>query len=214
MQDKDGIIIIGASGHGKVVASTLLASNNKISGFVDDDSSLLGSYFLGCPVLGNLSFLSNRHDQAAIIAIGDNKIRKKIAEKYAHLRWQTAIHPKAYVHPSVTLGEGTVVFAGAIIQPDAVIGRHAIVNTSTSIDHDCRIDDYAHIAPGSHLAGNITIAEGALVGIGSSIIPGMTIGQWTLVGAGSVVVNNINHYAQVKGVPAKVREKFVLATQE
>ena len=91
------------------------------------------------PVVGPLADLSARGYRKAIIAIGDNTLREKLAGSIKNVEWVSVVHPHAYLHPSVQLGEGTVVFAGAVVQPDASIGAHVIVNTGATIDHDCLI---------------------------------------------------------------------------
>lgn len=198
MQNQE-LVIIGASGHAKVVLSTALASNIPILGFLDDKAT---APFEGYRILGNTAQLSN-YTQATI-AIGRNDIRKKIAAiAPKQFGWKTLIHPSTYVHPSASIGEGTVIFAGAIIQPDARIGKHCIVNTGVTIDHDCDIGDYVHLAPGTHLAGGVTIGEGAFLGIGTNVIQEMAIGDWVTVGAGGVVVTPISANKIVVGVPAR-----------
>ncbi len=213
MSDKNEIIIIGAGGHGKVVLSTLLSMGKKVRGFVDDNPNLLHTKILGYPVLGNRSLLIEKN-QAAILTIGDNQIRKKFAAMYPHLNWQTAIHPTAYVHESVTIGQGSVVFAGAIIQPDSMIGEHTIINTAVSIDHDCRIENFTHLAPGVHLAGHVTLGEGCFLGMNSCVIPTQSVGAWSTIGAGSVVVKNIDANVFAKGVPARIYKKRIACGTE
>ncbi len=203
MIDKNSIIIIGAGGHSKVVLSTLLAMGKPVAGFVDDNTALIKSEILGYPVLGKISFLADRPNQAAIIGVGDNAIRKKLAITHAHLQWQTAIHPSATIHESVKIAAGSVIFAGVIIQPDSSVGEHTIINTAATIDHDCHIGNFAHIAPGSNLAGGVNIGEGTFIGINSCVIPTVTIGDWSILGAGSVVVKNIQARVVAKGVPAE-----------
>jgi len=207
MLHNKGIIIIGAGGHGKVVLSTLIALGKKIAGFVDDNPSLLNHEILGYKVLGNTTLLANRLEQTAIFGIGNNKLRKKISSIYPYLVWEIAIHPRAYVHESVLIGEGTVVFAGAVIQPDTIVGKHVIINTASSIDHDCHIKDFSHIAPKVGLAGHVKINEGCFLGIGCSIIPSIHIGQWTNIAAGSTVVSHMNDHVCAKGVPAREYKK-------
>ena len=195
------LYLIGAGGHAKVVLSTLRAANREPDGLLDDDVSLIGKEILGVSILGAPKDFSGRGHEA-IVAIGGNKLRNEIAENYS-FNWATAVHPRAWVDTSVTLGEGTVIFAGAIVQPGSVIGRHVILNTSSSVDHDCVIGDFCHIAPGTHLAGTVRADEGAFVGIGSCIIPNRSIGAWSIVGAGSVVIRDVEPGMTVLGCPAR-----------
>src|SRR5262249_58040314 len=121
--------------------------------------------------------------------------------------------PTAWVHPSVTIGAGTVIFAGAVIQPDATIGAHVIVNTRASIDHDCVLGDFVHVAPGVGLAGNVTLEEGAFLGIGAAAVPGSRVGAWATVGAGGVVIQPIAAGVTAVGVPARPPQRATAAVR-
>ena len=203
--DSNPIGIIGAGGHAKVVAATLLDMGVKVECLYDDDEMKWGGEVLGMGVHGPVQMLMERGTAQAIVAIGDNRSRKNISDEIKGVEWLTAVHPDVYVHSSVNVGCGTVVFAGAVIQPDVIIGDHCIINTGTVIDHDCVIGSYAHIAPGVRLAGNVRIGLGTLVGIGSIVSPGISIGDNSVIGAGSVVVSDIPSNVTAYGVPASVR---------
>lgn len=205
MKDKSlPVVVLGAGGHAKVVIATMEEAGIPVSFVLDDDPAKWGTEILGVKVMGGFSELTKRGVVRAVIAIGDNKTRKKVVERWSSCcMWLTVVHPQAYVHPTAKIGEGTVVFTGACIQPDTVVGKHAIINTGALIDHDCEIGDFVHIGPGSALAGGVHVGEGALVGIGSRVIPGRTIGMWAAVGAGSVVIQDIPAFTTAVGVPAR-----------
>src|SRR5204863_7322494 len=134
-----------------------------VSAVLDEVQATWGTTVLGVPVTGPVASLTGR---PAVIAVGSNAARARIAAAHPDVPWQTAIHPSAIVAEGVTVGPGTVLFAGAIIQPDTVLGAHVIVNTSASIDHDCVIEDFVHIAPGVHLAGDVRVGRLAFLGTG------------------------------------------------
>ena len=197
------VAVIGAGGHGKVVA-TLQAAGFHVSGVYDDDPGKWGQKVLGVPVVGPTELLAEGATYAAVIGIGDNRARSEMAKRLGGTcNWVTVVHPQAYVHPSVRLGRGTVVFAGAVIQPEAVLGEHCIVNTGATIDHDCVVGSFSHIAPGAHLAGGVRVGVGALIGVGSAIVPGVSVGDCSVVGAGAVVVRDVPDRTAVVGVPAR-----------
>lgn len=208
----DAVAVLGAGGHAKVVIATLQAAGRKVAAVFDDDEAKRGGTLLGIEVRGTLAEFAGASPGSsyacAVIAVGNNAARMRLAERLQRqvpmIEWITAVHPQAYVHGSVQLGAGTVVFAGAVIQPDAIIGAHTIVNTGATVDHDCRIDDFVHLAPGTHLAGDVRIDRGAFVGIGAAVIPARRVGEWAIIGAGATVVNDIPAGATAVGVPARV----------
>ena len=202
-----GNLIIGAGGHGKVIADLMQCQGIAVIGFLDDDLSLIGQQVLGLPVLGKTDQWIDFEPTGLVVGVGDNTIRRKIVDRLlqhdAALPWVTLVHPNAVVAASVRLGVGTVVMAGAIINADTVVGDHAIVNTGATIDHDCEIGSFVHIAPGTNLAGGVTVGEGTLIGISACVIPLKKIGRETVVGAGAVVIDDIPDNVVAKGNPAR-----------
>ena len=205
-RNKD-IYLIGAGGHAKVILALLEAQGRKCLGIYDDNEQHHGTTLLGVPVIGAVKEIPDRCDILAIIAIGDNAVRKRIAESFRNIRWATLVHPHSWVHCSVKIDEGSVIFAGAVIQPDTHIGKHTIINTSASVDHDCRIGDFCHIAPGCHLAGGVHINNLTFIGVGSAVIPNISIASNTVVGAGASVVNDVIYSGTYIGVPAREIQK-------
>lgn len=197
------VYVIGAGGHAKVVVSTLQTAGYVVKALFDDDQSLWGKRIFGIPVCGPIDELKDMKTVQTVVAIGDNKTRRRIVQCLPQANWVTVIHPAAYVHASAMLGSGTVVFAGAVIQPEAHVGTHVIVNTGATIDHDCNLANYVHLCPGAHLAGNVVLKEGVFFGIGAVGVPGIKIGAWTVVGAGAVVICDLPENVTAVGVPAR-----------
>lgn len=205
------VLILGAGGHAQIVADILLRSHDAGSravpiGYLDDDPQLLDKTFLGLPVLGPLSHLAAVEQDAVIVAIGDNTIRRQLFEQ---LRQQgecfaTAIHPRAILAPNAQVGPGTMICAGVVVNTGSVIGANVILNTGCTVDHHNRIGDHAHIAPGVHLGGEVTIGEGTLIGIGATVMPCCRIGAWSVVGAAALVHHDLPAYVTAVGVPAQV----------
>lgn len=198
------LYVIGAGGHAKVVIAAARAAGEVAIEVVDDDPARHGTFVLGHEVRGGVAAVLADVDARAVLAIGNNATRRKLATG-ARCAFVTVVHPQAVVEPGVRLGAGTVVFAGAVVQPDARIGAHCIVNTGASIDHDGVLGDYVHVAPGTRLAGNVTLDDGVFLGIGAVCVPGVRIGAWTTVGAGAAVVGDLPAGVVAVGVPAKPR---------
>jgi perosamine synthetase len=202
-----GLYVFGAGGHAKVVIATLQAADHKVMGIFDDDANKIGTSILGVPVIGTMADSPKFKVKKAVIAIGGQKARERIAKAY-QFEWMTVIHPDALVHPSVKIGKGTVVFAKSIIQPDVTIGDHVIINSGVILEHDCVVGNYCHLCPGSKLAGNVSVNEGAMVGMGANIIPGKKIGAHSVIGAGSTVITDVKPYTVVAGSPAHLIKEY------
>jgi sugar O-acyltransferase (sialic acid O-acetyltransferase NeuD family) len=196
--DKENLYLYGASGHGKVVAEIAETLGFSILGFVDDNPNL--NQIWDYPVHHSIP----EDAQSMVLSLGNNFIRKKLAEKLNPLSYPVFIHPKSTLSSRTNFGEGTVVMAGVTLNADVQIGKHCILNTNSSIDHECEIGDFVHISPNATLAGNVKVEEGAHVGMGASVIQGRKIGKWSIIGAGAVVIEDVPDFAVVVGNPAKV----------
>lgn len=193
------LLIIGASGHGKVAADIARLNGYQEIAFLDDGPEVrnCGQY----PVIGTSSDVKDI-DGDVVVAIGNAKIRRRIQQSVDSVRFVTLIHPNAVVS-DIQIGCGTVVMAGAVINPGAVIGEGCIVNTSSSVDHDCRIGNYVHIAVGAHIAGNVEIGDETWIGAGAAVSNNVTICGGCTVGAGAVVIRDITEPGTYVGVPVR-----------
>ena len=203
------LIIIGASGHGKVVADIAeqLHKYEEIV-FLDDNDSL--DKCMGYPVVGKSDRIEEYLNVVDFfVAIGNAKIRKKVMKQLQERNASivTLIHPAAVIGSHVTIGEGTVVMAGAVINPDTQIGTGCIINTCASVDHDCQIGDYVHVAVGAHVCGSVNIGESTWIGAGATVKNNVNICDECMIGVGTVVVKDIDEAETYVGVPAEKVKK-------
>lgn len=196
------VIIIGASGYGKVVADIVQKAGDRVAGFLDDSPERTGT-FSGFPMLGTVEkHRTYKEDAAFVIAIGNADVRERIAIKLEGVTWYTAIHPAAVVSDiDVNIGEGSVVIANAVINSGSKIGRHCIINSGAIVEHDNIIKDFVHISVGARLAGTVIIGKATWIGIGASVSNNITICEKCIIGAGGVVVKNIEKSGTYVGVP-------------
>lgn len=194
------LTIIGASGHGKVIADAALLMGYHEIEFLDDNPAITECG--GFPVTGPSRDCTEK-DNDIIIGTGNTTNRKRLSEQYADRKFPVIVHPRAAVSDTAKVGRGTVIMAGAVINPGAIIGRGCIINTSSSVDHDCILGDYVHVAVGAHLCGNVEIGSETWIGAGSIVINNVSICGGCIIGAGAVVVRNITEPGTYAGVPAK-----------
>lgn len=202
---KDKLIIIGASGHGKVVADIAIKMNKwQSSAFLDDDQAIKSS--MGLEVIGTTADAFTYKDEADFfVAIGNNAVREKVQEQLMNegMTVVSLIHPSAVIGTDVEIGIGTVVMAGVVINSSTRIDKGCIINTSSSLDHDNVIADYVHISPGASLAGTVRVGTGSWLGIGSIVSNNVNICSGCKVGAGAVVVKDITEPGTYVGVPVR-----------
>lgn len=191
------LIIIGASGHGKVIADIAVKNGYENIVFLDDDENI--KECAGFPVVGKTDE-AHYMDGDKIVAIGNAQIRERIQNS---IKTVTLIHPNASISRRVAIGEGTVVMAGAVINSDVKIGKGCIVNTGASIDHDCVVEDYVHISVGAHVAGTCLIRKRTWIGAGATVTNNIEITGDCMIGAGAVVVKDIEEKGTWVGSPAK-----------
>jgi sugar O-acyltransferase (sialic acid O-acetyltransferase NeuD family) len=200
------LALLGASGHGKVVADIALAGGWDEVFFFDDawPAHLQNGLW---PVIGDGAALFARllEFHGVVVSIGDCAVRwsKHQALWAADAPLVTVVHPAAAVSRHAVLGAGSVVMAGAVINIDSRIGQAGIINTGATVDHDCLLGDGIHICPGANLSGNVRVGHGAMVGVGASVKQGISIGNHAVIGAGAVVVGPVEDGHVVVGNPAR-----------
>jgi sugar O-acyltransferase (sialic acid O-acetyltransferase NeuD family) len=204
------LLIIGAGGHGAVVAEAAAETRQwPTIAFLDDNLS--GTILPGLDVLGTAADidLHAKGNTEFIVALGENKKRIDLLNRLRDSGY-TAVavaHPASVMSPSALIGEGSFVCGGVVINARAKVGRGVILNTACTIDHDCVLEDGVHVSPGANLAGNVNIGERTWIGIGSAVREGVRVGRDCIIGAGAAVVSDLPDGATAVGVPARVLSK-------
>ncbi|MBU0664995.1 MAG: acetyltransferase [Proteobacteria bacterium] len=201
------LLILGASGHGKVVGDCAMA----VAGwdeirYFDDRWPILSACGPWSVVgTGEAFFAEAGAGDQAFVAIGNVAARLAWLRrlKASGISIATVIHPRSVISPHAVIGEGGLVVAGAVVNIDAHLGLGCIINTAATVDHDCVLGDGVHVCPGAHLAGDVQVGESSWLGIGCAVRQGIRIGAGVTVGAGAVVVEDVPDGLTVVGVPAR-----------
>jgi sugar O-acyltransferase (sialic acid O-acetyltransferase NeuD family) len=197
------LLILGAGGHGRVVADTAMAQGlwSAIGATDRNAARCEGELLPGVPLL--LPEVALRHAEMIHVAIGDAQGRRTEAQACGVARLATVVHPRAAASPHARLGAGCLLAAQSVVAPGARLGLCVIVNHGAVVDHDCEVGDFGHVAPMAALGGGVHLGECVLIGAGVSVLPGLSICAGTVIGAGSVVRRNIVQAGVYAGVPAR-----------
>ena len=203
--DSDGIIVLGAGGHGKSLISIMLADQQKIIGVLDDDPKTWHTKILDVPVLGSIELIEEYSKNKVCNGFGHNRKRKSLVQKYPLLKWTGFTSSLAYINPKAKIGVGSFIFPFAVVGAEVIIGDHAIISSHTTLGHDTIIGNYAQVAPGVQVAGDAIIEDEVMLGIGSIVCPKVSVGTGATLAAGAVAVKDIASGITVYGPPARPR---------
>lgn len=201
------LAILGAGGHGRVVADAAEASGAWQEIVFFDDAWPERKTSGPWPIVGNLAALLQQCQEfdGVVVGIGANRVRLSNTETLATAgaRLATIIHPRATISRHAGVGAGSVVFAGAVVNIGARIGQACIINTAATVDHDCQVADGVHISPGANLAGGVTVGTCSWIGANAGIRQQISIGAHAVIGVGAVVVSPQPDGITAAGNPAK-----------
>ncbi len=204
-------VIIGAGTYGEVYLAYLQESGVDVIGFLDDNTSLHGTFVQGIPVLGGIALLEVLKNTNGVEAIycplGNNKLRVKFLTQAKALGYKTPnfIHSSVLLSPHVTIGEGVYILLGTSIMPYTVIDDYVMISMNVSLAHHSHLEIGTFLSTGCDFGASIHAKPYSYCGIASTIMTGVKeLGENCLIGAGAVVIKDVPNNAVVAGVPAKI----------
>ena len=197
------LLILGAGGHGRVVADAASACGDWVRVIASDrdPGRCRGDLISGVSALPMDEALALA--DCIHIAVGNAGSRERETAATADVPLATVMHPKASVSPHAAVGEGCFIAAQAVVAPGARLGRCVIVNHGAVVDHDVSVGDFSHIAPLVALGGGVQVGSRVLIGSGASVLPGLRVGDDIVVGAGALVCRDLSEAGVYAGVPAR-----------
>jgi sugar O-acyltransferase (sialic acid O-acetyltransferase NeuD family) len=187
--DKPCLLIVGAGGHGRSVAdSVLLLDEYHLVGFIDDGAFLRGENVWDFPVIGPAAGFADYKEIAShvIVAIGSNSLRQRLSFELTEAGFvlPSLIHPRATVSSRAVLGAGTVVMAGAVVGTEASLGLGVIVNSGAVVDHHAQVHDFAHLGVNASMAGGSVLGACSWLQAGTAIGYGVKVARDTVLSVG------------------------------
>lgn len=203
----DAIHLIGAGGHGRVVADALIVAGTDPATIVVRDGRT-GLTMLGRAVATPEVVMAMAGTRFHV-AVGSAAIRARLQAAGAAVGATplTVVHPAAVISPEATVGAGVLIAAIAVVAPGVTLGDGTIVNHGAVVDHDCRVGAFCHVAPRATLCGDVTLGDRVTIGAGATVLPGLSIADDVTIGAGAVVVRPIGEPGTWVGNPARRLDK-------
>ena len=205
--------IFGASGFSRETADVALMDQIDNLVFIDNaknaDASVISFEIISEEYVDNLK----NEGFLFAIGIGNNKIRKKVFNRFKNLRYPNLVHPSASMGnlqiEKLENVQGNIISAGVRFTNNIKFGDFGIYNLNSTIGHDCNIENFINISPGVNVSGNVLVQEGAYIGTGASILPGksledkLIVGNFSTIGGSALVNRAVGPNDVVVGVPAK-----------
>lgn len=200
------VVLLGYSGHGLAVADIALESGMPVYAYTDRDAKRSNPFNL--KYLGFESELEDDFWETTdcyVLGIGDNHVRKKVAELISSKEKEilNVIHPSASISKNITIGKGNFISRNVAVNISTSIGNYCILNTGCVIEHEAIVESCSHIGPGAVLAGGVVVGQGTFIGANAIVKNGVKIGQNAVIGAGAVILRDVRDNATVVGNPGK-----------
>jgi len=197
--------IIGASGHGRVIASIIYRKYTDIL-FVDANKALTDVIYQG----DFFDQIDQYRNSDIFIGIGSNRYRIEVYNKLIELGLTPAncIADNAFVAHDAEVGNGVVICPGSVVGSRAIIGNNTIVNTLSSVDHDCVLGNHSQVTAGVTFGGTTVVGENCFFGVKSATVPNINVGNNSVVMAGSLVYKDVPDNVMVGGTPARIMKQL------
>jgi len=137
-------------------------------------------------------------------------------------KYNARIEPGAIIRDMVEIHEGAVIMMGAVINVGAVIGERTMIDMNAVIGARAIIGKNCHVGAGAVIAGvleppsatPVIVEDDVIIGANAVILEGVRVGKGAVVAAGAVVINDVEPYSVVAGVPARFVKKVDERTKE
>ncbi len=149
------------------------------------------------------------------IAVGNNKIRKKLFKESAAKGYSIAsyISTKCRYWSNLKYGKNVFIDEGCVLQPFVQIGDNSILFTS-DLGHHTKVGNHSLLS-GSKTGGNARIGENCYIGLNASIKQNIKVGDNTVVGMGCAIEKDtkLNEVYSNKGTVKRKIDATILGNR-
>lgn len=147
-------------------------------------------------------------DSEARISFGSKRIRGFLAKQICMQTGKNInIQRKAIFGMEISIGDNSGIGRDSMIQNHVSLGKNIMMGPQCfiyTINHKFDNIDIPMIYQGFSEYEPVIIEDDVWIGARVTILPGVKIGHGSIIAAGSVVTKNVDDYAIVGGVPARV----------
>ena len=193
------LIIVGAGGFGREVLhwaqDQVIGGNCEYSKicFLDDDSAQAKNPTVSNCYIGTLSEYSPKQTDLFVIAVGNPRSRKAIADilKARGALFGKVIHPTAIISRSCSLASGLIICPNSLVSVDVQTGEHVHINANSTIGHDTKLGSFTTLSSHVDVMGSCVIQDEVFFGSGARVLPKCTVAAGSNIGAGTTVQRSI-----------------------
>lgn len=142
------------------------------------------------------------------------RLKQKIIHRLVELgrTVPSYVHHSSYVHPTVKIGHGSMVYPGCSVDRNTVIGNGVWLANADVVAHDCQIGDCCWFGASVTLSGEVEVGECTFIGSGSVTANEISIGSDSIIGMGTSVTKSVANNVSVIGNPMKILERPIKLT--
>lgn len=189
------LVLIGDSAFAEVAHEYFEAdSSYRVAAFSVERPFLKRDQFRGLPVVA-FDELPQRyppatHDvYAALVYTQMNRLRTRLALEAKEMGYTLAsyVSPRAFLAPSVRLGEHSFVFEANVVQSFVEIGSNVVLWSGNHIGHHSRIGANNFISSHVVLSGFCDVGENCFFGVNAAVANNVRIARDCWIGPGVVI---------------------------
>lgn len=210
---KPKLLLIG-DGETAEMAFEYFSLDYAIEAFLVERNYLKKTQLFGIPVKA-LEDIEKEYSKAiykvfvAVSFVNKNTLRQKLYDLLSEKGYQFV----SYIHPSVSIGVGSMigdncfVLENVVVQRKVEIKNNVFIWSGSVIAHQSIINNHVFIASGVMISGFCKIGSRSFLGVGSSVKDYIIIADDNIIGGGAFINKNTESNETYIGVPGKKIKK-------